>query len=184
MKKRKVKVENDSYLKIFEQRGNTIAIWACSSFDHRKIRAVKKSIFNYHKCINKDQYTYNQLIAYREPVHGITPHTHPDINYRTKEGYQRYLNSPHWRKFRKGILAVNKQCRICGATSYLNVHHLSYDTLFYECYEDVVVLCEDHHKDFHDFLDGYGLGKYDKEYRAMIDKRNETIAGKFAGSGI
>lgn len=64
--------------------------------------------------------------------------------------YAEYLQSPHWLAVRKSALerAANR-CQVCGATSALQVHHVTYENLGAEKPEDLTVLCKTHHELFH-----------------------------------
>ena len=61
--------------------------------------------------------------------------------------YQEYLQSDWWQKNREMALkAANYKCYVCGRPFELQVHHLSYAHIGYETLNDLVVLCETHHK--------------------------------------
>lgn len=61
--------------------------------------------------------------------------------------YQRYINGPRWRSFRRlAIEAADDRCQRCGTPDYddpdpLEVHHLHYDTIGNEAFTDVIVTC-------------------------------------------
>jgi len=60
--------------------------------------------------------------------------------------YKDYLNSPHWREFRKSIYSIRKTCQKCTAKNKkLNIHHRHYRTLGNEKPSDVIVLCQECH---------------------------------------
>jgi hypothetical protein len=63
----------------------------------------------------------------------------------TKETYREYLKSEHWQQTRTKKRRRNKQCGICGATSRLDVHHLTYRQLFNVEQSDLRVLCRTCH---------------------------------------
>ena len=69
----------------------------------------------------------------------------------TKEGYQRYLESPWWRRIRAdAIIRSDHHCQMCGAENVeLSVHHNSYDRLGEERPSDLIVLCRRCHSIFH-----------------------------------
>lgn len=62
--------------------------------------------------------------------------------------YKDYLQSNHWKEFRKSILKERRQCQICSRKNVLfNIHHKNYKCLGKETGKDVIVLCQDcHHK--------------------------------------
>ena len=61
-----------------------------------------------------------------------------------------YINSAEWRKFAwRARMHYKHTCQRCGATSFLHVHHLHYETIGQESIEDVTVLCRVCHADEH-----------------------------------
>lgn len=69
-----------------------------------------------------------------------------------KEQYGLYLQSDEWRDKRGAILERdNYQCRICGDTNNLEVHHLTYDRVYNESDYDLVTVCADCHEIIHKF---------------------------------
>lgn len=51
----------------------------------------------------------------------------------THAEYEDYLNSPAWKKVRAAKFKESGRiCKDCGSTSYLTVHHRTYDRLRYE----------------------------------------------------
>jgi len=73
--------------------------------------------------------------------------------------YQDFLSTPYW----SGISLYAKKkagfkCALCGSGGNLNTHHKTYDRHGYEhtqkvIDEDLIVLCHDCHKKFHDIAD-------------------------------
>lgn len=64
--------------------------------------------------------------------------------------YKQYLQSNHWREFRRKIYSLRKTCQNCSAKNKkLNIHHKNYDCLWKEKNSDVIVLCQDCHYRFH-----------------------------------
>ena len=65
--------------------------------------------------------------------------------------YSDYLKSDHWQKMRKLALSRAKyKCQLCSTKNVkLNVHHNTYENLGNEKNEDLIVLCENCHKKFH-----------------------------------
>lgn len=67
-----------------------------------------------------------------------------------KEKYHEYLQSPEWKEFRKKAFEhYGKKCAHCKRTKFLQIHHKTYANIFNEKLEDVMVLCELHHKKIH-----------------------------------
>jgi 5-methylcytosine-specific restriction endonuclease McrA len=70
----------------------------------------------------------------------------------------KYYLSSIWKKLRDlKILWANNKCEKCGSPKKLQVHHKHYKTFKNEMPWDLVVLCEDCHKDIH------YIGKPDSE---------------------
>lgn len=70
------------------------------------------------------------------------------------EGYKTYLLSQHWQQTRMERLCMDGfRCQSCGATSNLNVHHLTYRNLGHEDVKnDLITLCYDCHKRIHETI--------------------------------
>lgn len=68
----------------------------------------------------------------------------------TRDMYQFYCMSRHWRSIRKGLLRrVGWNCECCFSASYAVVHHFSYERMGKEAFDDVAVLCTDCHRRAH-----------------------------------
>lgn len=70
--------------------------------------------------------------------------------------YKEFLTTPYW----KAVAQKKKQqagyrCELCNSKTYLNVHHRTYENHGYEMdhLQDLIVLCNDCHKKFHDIAD-------------------------------
>lgn len=71
-------------------------------------------------------------------------------------GYEDYLASPKWRERRrrwaresgKGVLV----CFVCGHDGLCHLHHLTYERLGDEPFEDLIALCAGHHEAVHELL--------------------------------
>ena len=75
--------------------------------------------------------------------------------YFTKKLYTDYLQTEYWRKVMENkIKQSGNKCQLCGSTKNLNVHHNSYEHIGNELnhLNDLVVLCKDCHKKFHDII--------------------------------
>lgn len=77
-----------------------------------------------------------------------------------------YINSKHWKILRDKIIhRDNNTCQVCGYYgSKLQVHHLTYDNLYKEKFEDLATLCNDCHSLLHEDL-GYF---HEKDYPINI----------------
>ena len=65
--------------------------------------------------------------------------------------YDEYLQTEHWQQRRRDMLAQHwHKCQLCGERGrWLEVHHNSYDHLWHEPSEDLIVLCETCHQKHH-----------------------------------
>jgi 5-methylcytosine-specific restriction endonuclease McrA len=65
--------------------------------------------------------------------------------------YADYLKTPEWAKTRDATLRrARYRCQLCNTNRHLNVHHRSYESLGDENWNDLIVLCQECHKTFHD----------------------------------
>ena len=62
-----------------------------------------------------------------------------------KQQYKEYLNSEHWKKFRKETYSKRKRCQKCSSKKKLNIHHITYVNIWKETQDDVLVLCNECH---------------------------------------
>ena len=76
----------------------------------------------------------------------------PQKSYR--ERYHEYLKSDQWKELRLAkLIDSGDRCQLCNSPKQpLNVHHRTYDRVFNELPEDLIVLCGDCHSKFHDKL--------------------------------
>lgn len=67
--------------------------------------------------------------------------------------YAEYLKTAHWQRQRRFALQrAGEACELCGHPDALEVHHRSYERLGFEQPEDLIVLCQDCHRDHHKAL--------------------------------
>lgn len=73
--------------------------------------------------------------------------------------YAEYLNSTHWREFKKRYASsgLPRSCAVCSGGPY-QLHHCNYDRLGHEAFADVVPLCDAHHDKVHEWLKANGKG--------------------------
>lgn len=66
--------------------------------------------------------------------------------------YREYLRSPEWQETRAARLkAARFSCQVCNTSrARLNVHHRTYERRGHELASDLIVLCEDCHRLFHE----------------------------------
>lgn len=64
--------------------------------------------------------------------------------------YKAYLQSDVWKAKRRRIIEQSDyRCARCGSAINLNVHHITYERLFFEDDEDLVCLCKNCHEQLH-----------------------------------
>lgn len=67
--------------------------------------------------------------------------------------YHLYLKTGHWGTTRAAALQrAQHRCELCNATDRLQVHHKTYERLWQEQPQDLIVLCRNCHAKFHDKL--------------------------------
>jgi 5-methylcytosine-specific restriction endonuclease McrA len=75
--------------------------------------------------------------------------------------YSGYLQSEHWKLIRaEALQRAGNKCQACGSRHNLNVHHNTYERLWHEEPEDMVVFCSRCHQVFHDSLPKAPKGEY------------------------
>ncbi len=92
-----------------------------------------------------------------------------DRKYISKSDYAKYLKTNAWHKKRKEILDIRgHKCEEpgCGATTNLQVHHLTYERLYHERISDFKVLCRKHHEKVHN------LNQWNENLTAFHDNKN------------
>lgn len=69
-----------------------------------------------------------------------------------KQRYHEYLSSEEWKKKRLERLKIDKfTCQNCGnKSSRLDVHHITYETLYNESINDIITLCHPCHFKLHE----------------------------------
>ena len=67
-----------------------------------------------------------------------------------KEIYHKYLKSNKWlKKKRRALKRAGYKCQVCGYNKNLQVHHNTYERIYHEHKQDLVVLCWKCHAIFH-----------------------------------
>ena len=65
--------------------------------------------------------------------------------------YAEYLRSPEWLRHRQVALKVmGYRCQLCNGAESLQVHHRDYSRLGCERMTDLIILCAECHKLFHE----------------------------------
>lgn len=84
------------------------------------------------------------IIVYKE----VKKLKHKDMT--RKEIYHKYLKSNKWLKKRnRALKRAGYKCQVCGYKKNLQVHHNTYEHIFHEHKQDLVVLCWKCHSTFH-----------------------------------
>ena len=80
-------------------------------------------------------------------IHKKKPKT---LHQKRQQEYRQYLKTPHWKETRAEALRLGHyRCKDCGATTHLQVHHLTYARRGHERQSDLVVLCNKCHEKRH-----------------------------------
>lgn len=81
-----------------------------------------------------------------------------------RPNYHEYIRSGKWnRKRRKAIKAAGGRCSICGCADRLEVHHKHYRTLGRESLVDLLVVCQECHRNEHE-ADGKAMDRFTREF--------------------
>lgn len=89
--------------------------------------------------------------------------------------YREYLISKKWEWYKKAIYHIyNNECYICGNKERLHVHHKTYDRLYHEDMDDLVLVCDNCHSDIHWEKD------FTKRYNELLNEDSdlENSSGK------
>ena len=71
-------------------------------------------------------------------------------NVKHWKSYEQYIQSEEWQASRKLILERDDyQCTMCGSNKTLQIHHITYENLYHENMNDLIVLCADCHTETH-----------------------------------
>ena len=84
----------------------------------------------------------------------------------------KYLRSQQWRDKRHLVIQRDGSCKLCKATTKLEVHHLSYKHLAQEPLDELITLCRTCHQSRHDTL---GIPQTLNEYLAFNDNLKELL---------
>ena len=94
--------------------------------------------------------------------------------------YRDYMNSAAWeavkRRYRNSTLP--QKCLVCG-NSQVHLHHRSYDRLGRERLNDLVPLCQEHHRGVHDFAKAHPSWSLWRSTTTYV-KRNSRSSRKHA----
>lgn len=83
-----------------------------------------------------------------------------------------YLQSQQWRDKRHLVIQRDDSCKLCKATTKLEVHHLSYKHLAQEPLDELITLCRTCHQSRHNIL---GIPQTLNEYLAFNDNLKELL---------
>lgn len=78
-----------------------------------------------------------------------------------KQKYLAYLRSSEWAKIKVDLITINEgKCERCGNRRNLQVHHLTYENLYYEEPDDLILLCGSCHRKEHGLIKKKKKRKY------------------------
>lgn len=88
----------------------------------------------------------------------MTDHFRRTLRHLGFASYDEYLASNIWREFRGRYAAAGRPslCAVCGCGK-VTLHHVTYERVGCERFDDVMPLCWTHHKAVHRWLDNARL---------------------------
>lgn len=143
------------YIEVFKLNINTSHKKFIKEFCIREFLDPKSKFYhcgskgNLNKIIN----SLNNSIVPGSPDIIIDGYFNEDkLNHKNK--YRRYLKSDKWRNFKKELINTRgHKCEKCNEKyKPLDGHHLTYERLFNELPEDVMLLCRVCHKKEHKYI--------------------------------
>lgn len=79
-----------------------------------------------------------------------------------KKEYKKYLKSNEWKSIKKKVMRRDKnQCQICFYNKKLNVHHMTYRSIFKENCNDLILLCRRCHGRLHKISKSKGINYFE-----------------------
>lgn len=111
-----------------------------------------ETIMNVENGIAVDREIKGGVKASKKKIRFLPDPPQKDKTKSPKENYNIFLQSDYWKKVRQiKIEQTGRKCQICGSRKELSVHHNSYAHHYQEHkhLEDLVVLCRNCHKKFH-----------------------------------
>jgi len=90
--------------------------------------------------------------------------------------YADYLKSGHWTDLRKRFFRSGLQKHCFCSNRRVQLHHRTYCRLGREFLNDLVAMCDTHHKLFHDYMDSCCVGSL--EYNTAAYYQTRAIAEK------
>lgn len=103
-----------------------------------------------------DAYDYENCDSKTKESLDYASNVYLSIKSIRKQNYQEYLKSDEWKQTAQQIKERdNHKCRICRATSDLEVHHLTYARIYNEKPYDLVTLCNKCHTMAHKVTEQY-----------------------------
>lgn len=92
--------------------------------------------------------------------------------------YREYLISKKWASLKRAVhFFYEDECFICRSRKDLHVHHKTYERLFHEDLDDLVLVCSDCHQKIHD-------DRYTKQeaYKMLLDWTYKSKQDEFIES--
>ena len=97
--------------------------------------------------------------------------------------YHKYLLSSEWKAKRLSVLNERGICDKCGKKKNLHVHHLTYDNIFHERPEDLIVLCKKCHFNIHNGEDKPKKVPRDERKRRAVAREMNRLVNDAMKSG-
>lgn len=95
----------------------------------------------------------NKRMSFFKYLQSLKLSIHEKRNEEFFEEYNEYLKTPSWRKIRQKVLERdNHTCQGCLENKATEVHHKTYEHVFDEFAFELVSLCSDCHRKYHDKL--------------------------------
>lgn len=95
--------------------------------------------------------------------------------------YRAYLHSKEWKAKRQQLFKERgKKCEICGDTNQLEIHHITYDRLYNELSEDLLIVCNPCHSNLHKKKPKQKAPKKPKRSKKLNAKAKRKLAMKKA----
>lgn len=112
-------------------------------------------------CLSISEFEDEREMYAKSPTANLFLTDESFLDEEEENNYPLYLQSNHWKEFRKQALEYyGRKCRECGTTEgIMHVHHITYENIGNESLEDVVILCQSCHYKEHF---GHKTRKYKK----------------------
>lgn len=94
---------------------------------------------------------------------------------RCPKRYEVYILSKWWEERKNDYYKVyGYKCELCGKANRIHLHHIWYGEHGKESDQQLIALCQKHHKEFHDIY-GRGTGDFRKQTREFLEKYGNPL---------